>query len=101
MASHNSSFIHIDYRDTIRKSDRLSDLAAGVKSVAESGCQRVRQTCNIAWKGSSGREFDKKTNQLETKIVKRAKELERITSSLKKKAERYQYLENRAKEIFS
>ena len=101
MAGGSSSYIAIDYRDTIRKCNRIIELTGGVRSVAGPGCQALRQTCNASWKGSSSKEFDKKTSEVSAKLQKRAKELENMAVNLKKTAQRYQYLEERAREIFS
>lgn len=94
------AFIEIDYADTIRKADRLEELAVKLNNIAAAKMAELQSGMNRNWKGSASAIYQKKTNTLIQQITSQAKSLKSAAKSIRKSAEDYRRLEQLANTLF-
>lgn len=94
------AIIELNYQDTINKSEQLIDLTTDIKNICRNDMEDIKSTCNSVWKGDASEVYQKKLCQLQSKIEKRARNIESTANSLGKTAKRLRQAEELAKSIF-
>lgn len=94
------ALIDIDYRDTLRKAERLESLARELRNVSSRDLQELQSGGGRAWSGSASEMYRKRARTLSQKTAQQAKDLEKLARSLREAAERYRMLEMAANAIF-
>lgn len=95
------AIIELNYQDTINKSEQLIDLATDIKNICRDDMEDIKSTCNSVWKGDASEAYQKKFSQLQSKIEKRARNIENTANSMGKTARRLRQAEEIAKSIFN
>ena len=93
--------IEINYQDTINKSEQLIDLAERMKGISVNDIGEINSTCDSVWKGDASRDYQKKLVQVQSKINKRAGNLDGTARALGASARRLKKLEEYARTIFN
>ena len=92
--------IDIDYRDTLKKADRLEALAQEIRSVAVRDLPDLQSGVGRNWKGSAAELYRKRNQALARQAEAQARDLQRTARNLRAAAERYRRLEAAANAIF-
>lgn len=94
------TLIEVDYRDTIKKADRLEELSAQLNKIATEKLADLKSGMGRNWKGSSSELFQKKTKTLIWQLTSQANNLRAAARDIRKAAENYRRLEQSANLIF-
>lgn len=95
-----SNEIYMDYRVMREKAQRLEELAAELRTVAQNQVGYYCGNLNF-WKGDSGDICRQKLRKLENNLNKQAKDLQHTASALRSAAERQYRLEMALKSLVS
>ncbi len=93
------AIIELNYQDTINKAGQMADLASDIRSICNRDIEEINDACSSIWKGDSGVAYQKKLNQIQTKIEKRARNIENTANSLGGVARRLKQAEDYAKSL--
>ena len=80
--------IEIDYRNTIRKAQRLRELAGELEGIRQSRIGGSLNNLPGAWRGDASAMYDGKLRKLDDKVRKRIKELRNAADGIEKAAKR-------------
>jgi len=94
------AFIEADYRDMLRQAGRLDDLARKLRTTASRDLQELQAGVGRQWRGSAAVLYKKRTTTLIRQAEQQARDLQKMASSLRTAAERYQRIEQAAKILF-
>lgn len=92
--------IEIDYNDTLKKADRLEELAKRLNEIAKSKMAGIQSGISRNWKGSAAELYRKKTATLARQLTSQAKSIRSTANSIRSAAEEYRRLERLANSIF-
>ena len=92
--------IQMHYRDTLRKADRLEELAAELLKVAGTELADVEQQTSAMWRGAGCDRYHTKHAQMADLAKKHARQLRDAAKALRSSAERLYKVEMMALEIF-
>lgn len=92
--------IDIDYRDTLKKADRLEALAQEIRTVATRDFPELQSGGSRNWQGSAAELYRKRNQALARQVEAQSKTLQRTARNLRVAAERYHRLELAANAIF-
>lgn len=95
------SEINVNYQDTIDKAVRLENVAKDIKGVCSGELSSLGSFCNGVWKGDASLAYQKKMGQIQSRINKKANNLQKTANSLEEAARRYKRIEDMAMSIFS
>lgn len=95
------ALIELNYQDTINKAEQLEELAAEMKTICSKDIGGANDVCSSIWKGDASTAYQKKLNQIQSKIEKRADTLNSTANSLGGVARRLKQAEDFAKSLFS
>ncbi len=80
--------IELDYYDTIRKADRLEELAGKLRLIANAQIYRGLHAAESTWTGAAADQYKKKTRIFAEQMISQAGELERLAKAIRSSAER-------------
>lgn len=94
------ALIEIDYRDAMKKADRLDELAQELRNLAAQDLQSIQSGVSRGWKGSASELYQKRLKSYKQQVEAHAKDCQALAASLRNAAKRYQQLEALANSIF-
>lgn len=93
--------IRLHYQDTIRKAERLEELASELLKLAERELADVETETSGLWRGSACDRYHQKHNQMADKAKKHARQLREAARALRDSALRLYKVEMMALSIFN
>lgn len=93
------SEIHLNYRDTIQKSEQLEELAMKVQGTSVNNLENIGQRIGNTWKGDAGGAYRKKYDKVLTNLNNQGKNLKSVAVQMDNKARKLQNIEEMANHI--
>lgn len=78
-----ATVIRMEYNKAIQQAERLENLAAELRQLADDRFNNCLTEVNNAWKSDSSVKYLKKGRKLQGEIVKRARELEKTAAAVR------------------
>lgn len=91
--------IKFDYESTIRQAEKLEELAARLKSIAQNDLEDILSEVNQGWQGENAAKFLDKGDRMKGKVLLSSDNLRRIAFTLRQMAGNLQRSEQEAARI--
>ena len=91
--------ININFKEAMRKADRLEEIADNIKNMADSDLEREMNAIRANWKGENAENYLRKTDTVRGKMRKTADNLKKIARTIRTIATNTYNAEMRALEI--
>ncbi len=91
--------IKFDYESTIRQAEKLEELAARLKSIAQNDLEDILSEVNQGWQGENAAKFLDKGDRMKGKVLLSSDNLRRIAVTLRQMAGNLQRSEQEAARI--
>ena len=94
------ALIDVDYQDTLRKAERLDELATKLDNIVMHDLESVYTGVNNSWHGTAADRYKSKERTYNGQIRARARRLRELARGLRQAAERYHRIEMAAKSLW-